>query len=438
MFEIKGRFNTAKVFATSVDDVTISQIMELCNQEWAKDCNIAIMPDTHAGAGCTIGTTMTIKDKVCPNLVGVDISCGMLTVELPDEIKEIDLKQLDDFINNNIPSGFNVNEVIMYNPTKENLYLEDLKCFDNLKNVEFLKKSVGSLGSGNHFVELDQDEDGKLYLVIHSGSRNLGKQVAEYYQELANQDCNRHKVIKLQKQKDLINILKRQGRHQEIQKALEKFNQKYQEEFKIKKELCYLEGEHLKDYLHDMGICQKYASLSRKIMAKNILNHLFEVAYPDKRYQRELNFEGQDITFKYKYPDFKIQFKMFETIHNYIDLEHMILRKGAISAQMDEIVLIPINMRDGAIIARGKGNPEYNYSGPHGAGRLMSRGEAKEKVSIEEFQDSMKGIYSTSVMESTIDESPMAYKPIEEIIENIQDTVEIVKIIKPIYNFKAH
>lgn len=438
MFEIKGRFNTAKVFATSVDDVTISQIMELCNQEWAKDCNIAIMPDTHAGAGCTIGTTMTIKDKVCPNLVGVDISCGMLTVELPDEIKEIDLKQLDDFINNNIPSGFNVNEVIMYNPTKENLYLEDLKCFDNLKNVEFLKKSVGSLGSGNHFVELDQDEDGKLYLVIHSGSRNLGKQVAEYYQELANQDCNRHKVIKLQKQKDLINILKRQGRHQEIQKALEKFNQEYQEEFKIKKELCYLEGEHLKDYLHDMGICQKYASLSRKTIAKNILNHLFEVAYPDKRYQRELNFEGQDITFKYKYPDFKIQFKMFETIHNYIDLEHMILRKGAISAQMDEIVLIPINMRDGAIIARGKGNPEYNYSGPHGAGRLMSRGEAKEKVSIEEFQDSMKGIYSTSVMESTIDESPMAYKPIEEIIENIQDTVKVVKIIKPIYNFKAH
>ena len=410
MFEIKGKFNTAKVFATSVDDVTISQIMELCNQEWAKDCNIAIMPDTHAGTGCTIGTTMTIKDKICPNLVGVDISCGMLTIELPERIKELDLKQLDDFINNNIPSGFNVNEEIMYNPTKENLYLEDLKCFDNLKNVEFLKKSVGSLGGGNHFVELDQDEDGKLYLVIHSGSRNLGKQVAEYYQELANQDCNRHKEIKHQKQMEVINNLKQQGKHREIQRALEKFNKEYKEEFKIKKELCYLEGDHLKDYLHDVGICQKYASLSRRIMAERILESI----------------------------DIKDGYKSFETIHNYIDLEYMILRKGAISAQMGEIVLIPINMRDGAIIAKGKGNPEYNYSGPHGAGRLMSRGEAKEKVSIEEFQDSMKGIYSTSVMESTIDESPMVYKPIEEIIENIQDTVEIVKIIKPIYNFKAH
>ena len=380
MIEIKGKHNSATVFADNIDEETIAQILNLCNQEWAKDSIVKIMPDTHAGKGCTIGTTMTIKNKVCPNLVGVDIGCGMLTIKLPDI--ELDLEKIDQFIHENIPSGFASNSKRMFDKFYENIELDQLKCFDNLENIDMLYRSIGSLGGGNHFIEIDQDKSDK-YLIIHSGSRNLGKQVAEYYQEIAIKNC---KEIK-------------------------------------NKDLAYLEGYSLNDYLHDMRICQRYASLNRQVIGRRILEHIL----------------GQTIKVvnsSFICEQYKIE--SFETIHNYIDLESMILRKGAISAKKDEIVLIPINMRDGAIIGKGKGNKEYNYSGPHGAGRLMSRKEAKINISMEEYKKTMQNIYTTSVSTSTIDESPMVYKPIDQIIEHIQDSIEIVKIIKPIYNFKAH
>lgn len=435
MFEIKGKFNTAKVFADTVDDETIGQIMELCNQSWLYGSQIAIMPDCHAGKGCTIGTTMTILDKVCPNLVGVDIGCGMLTVQLPKEFKNLSLEKLDAFINTEIPSGFNINEKRQYDPKAEGLYLKDLICFAHLKNIDQLERSVGSLGGGNHFLEVDKDEEGNLYLVIHSGSRNLGKQVAEYYQELAFEECNRLKEKKNLEREKLINTLINLGRGKEIEAELKKFNENYKSELKIQKDLCYLEGQHLKDYLHDMFICQHYAQVNRRVMAQKILNYLISTE-GDKNYSR--------ISLKIANGAYSIngtgdeEYLLFETVHNYISPEDHILRKGAISAKKGELVLIPINMRDGAILGIGKGNTEFNVSGPHGAGRLMSRSAAKEQVSLEEFEASMQGIYSTSVGTSTLDESPMAYKPMDEIMKNIQESVEVVKAIKPIYNFKAH
>lgn len=421
MYTIKGKYNTASIFANNIDDATTGQILELCNQSWVKGSKIAIMPDCHAGKGCTIGTTMTIIDKVCPNLVGVDIGCGMLTVQLPKELREISLEKLDRFINAEIPSGFNINEKRLYDPNQEDLYLDSLKCYPALKNKEQLERSIGSLGSGNHFIEIDKDEDDNLYLVIHTGSRNLGKQVAEYYQEIAYKDCNHNKEDLKRKREALISSLINLGRGREIEAELKRFNAENQEELKIQKDLCYLEGQHLQDYLHDMTITQHFAKCNRKMIAKRILNYLFEENGQSlKDLEQFLNFES------------------FETVHNYINPEDQILRKGSISAKKEELVLIPINMRDGAILGIGKGNPETNFSGPHGAGRLMSRSAAKEQVSLEEFENSMKGIYSTSVGTSTLDESPMAYKSLDEILENIQESVKIVKIIKPIYNFKAH
>lgn len=421
MFTIKGKYNTAVIFANSIDDATTGQILELCNQSWVKESKIAIMPDCHAGKGCTIGTTMTIIDKVCPNLVGVDIGCGMLTVQLPKELGEISLEKLDQFINAEIPSGFNINEKRLYDPNKEDLHLESLKCYSALKNKEQLERSIGTLGGGNHFIEIDKDEDENLYLVIHTGSRNLGKQVAEFYQEMAYEDCNHSKEEMKRKREALISSLINLGRGKEIEAELKRFNADNQEELKIQKDLCYLEGQHLQDYLHDMTITQHFAKCNRKMIAKRILNYLFEE-------------NGQSLKDLEQF----LTFESFETVHNYIDPEDHILRKGSISAKEEELVLIPINMRDGAILGIGKGNPETNFSGPHGAGRLMSRSAAKEQVSLEEFENSMKGIYSTSVGTSTLDESPMAYKSLDEILENIQESIKIVKIIKPIYNFKAH
>lgn len=433
MFEVRGKYNTAKIFATTIDDETLSQIVEICNQEWVKDSNIAIMPDCHAGKGCTIGTTMTIHDRVCPNLVGVDIGCGMLTVQLPKELIDISLEELDEFINNKIPSGFNINDECIYNPIHEGLYLNKLRCYDSLKNKEYLENSIGSLGGGNHFCEIDKDDEGNLYLVIHTGSRNLGKQVAEIYQDIAYHDCLK-KVDDFEQTKiNMIQELKDCGREKEIAVELEKFKKEYIVP-KINKDLSYLEGKHMDDYLHDMNICQKFATVNRKIIAKRILEHLFKEKYKDMNgvvwvCDKECGYEDSNID---------IRFECFETIHNYINLEDNTLRKGAISAKKGEIVLIPINMRDGAIIGIGKGNPDYNYSGPHGAGRLMSRSFAKENVSLDEFTASMEGIYSSSVGTSTLDESPMAYKPLDEILENIKESIDVVKIIKPIYNFKAH
>jgi RNA-splicing ligase RtcB len=405
MVEIKGKYNTAKVYTDNLEPEVVSQIIELCNQEFCKHSSIAIMPDTHAGKGCVIGFTADLGDKVIPNIVGVDIGCGMLTVELGK--MEIDLPQLDEIIHKYVPSGMNVHEGRSVRFSK----LEELHCYRELKDTKRIEKSIGTLGGGNHFIELDIDDDKNLYLVIHSGSRNLGKQVAELYQNLAIDLCAGKEDYFVQREKLIIEY-KKEGRKQEIQPALKKLKEKYDKLLpSYPRDLCFLTGSYRDKYLHDMSICQEYAVLNRETMASNILEKLL----------------GKPLK----------SFKYFNTTHNYINFKDNIIRKGSISAYEGEKVLIPINMRDGSILAVGKGNPDWNYSAPHGAGRLMSRSKAKEVVSLEEYQKSMEGIYTTSVNQSTLDEAPMAYKPIEEIINNIHDTVEILKVIKPVYNFKA-
>ena len=355
------------------------------------------MPDVHAGAGCTIGTTMTITDKVCPNLVGVDIGCGMHVTNLGK--MELDLEKLDNFIRNKIPSGFN----IRMEPHKYIGFtrLNKLKCRDHV-DIDKARLSLGTLGGGNHFIEVDKDDDGNLYLVIHSGSRHLGLEVAGHYQRLAEEQvCGRDKESRLR----LIDTLKEQGRYSEIQSALTNLKARTTE---IPKELSYVSGQLFNEYVHDMKTVQQYALYNRITMTDEILNFI----------------DAHEID-------------EFVTIHNYIDPVDMILRKGAVSAHEGERLIIPINMRDGSLICIGKGNPDWNYSAPHGAGRLMSRSEARKTFSIEDFNDSMDGIYTTSVNHDTIDECPMAYKPMESIVNNISDTVEIINVIRPIYNFKA-
>jgi RNA-splicing ligase RtcB len=398
MIEIQGKNNRAKVFTEVMDDVSKEQIKTLCDQEFAKNSQIRIMPDVHAGAGCTIGTTMTIKDKVVPNLVGVDIGCGMTTYVL--EEKDIDLKKLDEFIYTAIPAGMNVRET----PHEyiNNIDLDELCCISQI-NKHRAVHSMGTLGGGNHFIEVDRDEDGHIYLVVHSGSRYLGKQVAEYYQEEAYKHLNNNSGSQLE---EAIVRLKQEGRQAEIQSTIKAL--KAQVLTPIPKSLAYLEGKLFNEYIHDMKIVQKYAVYNRKAMAESMIEAL-----------------GLHIA------------ETFTTIHNYIDTDAMILRKGSVSAKDGEKLLIPINMRDGSLICIGKGNPDWNYSAPHGAGRLYSRMQAKKNFNIEEFRQTMKGIYTTSLNEDTLDECPMAYKNMDDIINNIAPTAEIIKIIKPIYNFKA-
>lgn len=395
MLELKGKYNTAKVFTDNVDNETISQVIELLNQDYINDAKIRIMPDCHAGAGCVIGTTMTITDKVCPNLVGVDIGCGMLAVRILE--KDVDLLKLDDVINTYVPAGFNVND----EPLGNFSHLNDLVA---PADVSLAYRSIGSLGGGNHFIELDKDDDGNLWLVIHTGSRHLGLEVAKYYQELAYKQLKDSDVGG--KIKAVIADMKAKGKEKEIEKTIQALKM---QEPHIPKSLCYVSGQAFKDYIHDMEIVQKHAELNRKYIADTVIKKM-----------------GWHIC------------EEFQTIHNYIDTKNLILRKGSVSARDGEKLIIPINMRDGSLICVGKGNPDWNYSAPHGAGRILSRSEAKDAIGIDEFRESMKGIYSSSVMESTIDESPMVYKPMEEIMENIKDTVDIVKVIKPVYNFKAH
>lgn len=404
-----------KIFTDDVEQEAINQINELLDQEAFKDSKIRIMPDVHAGKGCVIGFTGNLGDKVIPNIVGVDIGCGMLCVELGNI--DLDLERLDKIIREYVPSGFEVHDERKY----KFLELQDLKCYRELKDTKRLERSIGTLGGGNHFIEIDIDEDNNKYLVIHTGSRNLGKQVAEYYQELANQLCNYNIGEYKEKQQELIKTYKEQGRKQEIQSALIKLREEYKiDHKKIPKDLAYLEGQYREDYLHDMKICQEFAILNRKTIANIILKNI--MYYQDG--EEPLN--CWDLKDDY-----------FETIHNYISFEDNIVRKGAISAKKDEMVLIPMNMRDGCIIGVGKGNDDWNQSAPHGAGRIMSRMKAKETFNLDEYKESMKDIYTTSVNENTIDEAPFVYKPMQEIIDNISDTVDIIKIIKPIYNFKA-
>lgn len=396
-----------KIFTENIEPEALNQIYTLVKQPSFADCKVRIMPDVHAGAGCVIGFTADLCDKVIPNIVGVDIGCGMLTVELGNI--EIDLAQIDSIIREYVPSGRNVHEG--RNVRFEEL--QQLRCFRELKDTKRLERSIGTLGGGNHFIEIDTDYEGVKYLIIHSGSRNLGKQVAEYYQKLAVEIMSGKDELYAMQEK-LIAEYKAQGRKAEIQKAIAELHRKFHHNpLGIPKELCYLTGKYREDYLHDMKICQHFAAINRYEIANAIVGNLF----------------GADIAY-WSLP-------MFETIHNYIEFGSNMVRKGAISAKAGEKLLIPINMRDGCIIGVGKGNEDWNCSAPHGAGRIMSRSKAKEVVSLEEFEDSMKGIFTTSVGQSTIDESPMVYKPMDEIIQNIADTVEILKIVKPIYNFKA-
>lgn len=399
MFEIVGKINTAICYASVVEDEAIEQIRRMCDHEFTKDCKIRIMPDVHYGKGCTIGTTMTITDKVVPNIVGVDIGCGMYTVDIGKN--PIDFEKFDEAAHY-IPSGRNV-----WESTQEKFDLEELRCYRSLKNAKWLKRSLGTLGGGNHFIEIDRSADGTNYLVIHSGSRNLGKQVAEYYQNLAV-ELNKGKDEYFKKKNEIIKTYKEQGRKSEIQEALKSISWK-KNELTIPEDLCFLYDEYFDDYIHDIEICQRFARRNREIMAEILL-------------ARTGILGGE----------------AFHTIHNYIDTNEMILRKGAIAARSGEKVLIPINMRDGSVIAIGKGNPEWNNSAPHGAGRIMSRSTAKANIDLEEYRKSMEGIYTTSVNEETLDEAPMAYKSLSDIIDVIKESVDIIEVMKPIYNFKAN
>lgn len=421
-----------KIFTDDIEQEAINQINELLDQEAFKDSKIRIMPDVHAGKGCVIGFTGNLGDKVIPNIVGVDIGCGMLCVELGNI--DLDLERLDKIIREYVPSGFEVHDERKY----KFLELQDLKCYRELKDTKRLERSIGTLGGGNHFIEIDIDEDNNKYLVIHTGSRNLGKQVAEYYQELANQLCNYNIGEYKEKQQELIKKYKEQGRKQEIQSALMELKEKYKTDHKkIPKDLAYLEGQYREDYLHDMKICQEFAKDNRLCIAKQILCNYFQLPYYEGYKSVRLRKKAMSTCDWYTQDMIERDFWYFETIHNYISFEDNIVRKGAISAKKGEMVLIPMNMRDGCIIGVGKGNDDWNQSAPHGAGRIMSRMKAKETFNLDEYKESMKDIYTSSVNEDTIDEAPFVYKPMQEIIDNIGDTVDIIKIIKPIYNFKA-
>lgn len=405
MIEINGAYSTAKIFTDNAEETALSQIQQLCSQPFVKDCKIRIMPDVHSGVGCVIGFTANLGEMVIPNIVGVDIGCGMLTVELGNI--DIDFEKLDNTVIEYVPSGKNTHEgrVVRFPQ------LQDLHCYRNLKDTKRLERSIGTLGGGNHFIEVDVDDENCKYLVIHTGSRNLGTQVALLYQNMAYDIlCGKDKLFETQKK--LIEDYKAQGRRSEIQNAIKELKKSFKAKTTdVPKELCYLTGEYRQQYLDDMRICQQFAALNRETIANIILEKMFGKSLSD--------------------------FEHFQTIHNYIDLESNIVRKGAVSAKSGEKLLIPINMRDGSLICVGKGNEEWNCSAPHGAGRLMSRTTAFESLSLTEFQKQMQGIYSTSVTEKTLDESPMAYKNKDEIVSNISPTAEIVKTIKPVYNFKA-
>lgn len=401
---VEGRYNSAKVFTNVLDENCIDQIKGLLDLEAFREAQVRIMPDCHAGSSCVIGFTADLGDKIIPNIVGVDIGCGMLTVELGKI--DIDLPRLDQVIHDKVPCGRNVNEGRLMRFTE----LQDMRCYRELNDTKAIKRAIGSLGGGNHFIEIDEDEDGCKYLVIHTGSRQLGKQVAEHYQKIARglhtgwgPLWDKEEVIKRE--------YKASGRRSEIQDALKELHRSFHQTAPdMPLEYTFLSGKYTDDYLHDMRICQKYADENRKMIARLIIE----------------NYGLEPLS-------------EFTTVHNYIDHDSNIIRKGAVSAKEGEVLLIPINMRDGSLLCRGKGNPDWNYSAPHGAGRLFSRGTAFHEFTLEEYERTMReaGIYSTTVDGSTLDECPMAYKGMKDIVDNIAPTAEIIKILKPIYNFKA-
>ena len=399
MNKIQGKFNEAIVYSSTIESSAEDQLRKICDMEVYRNAKIRIMPDVHAGAGCTIGTTMTISDAITPNMVGVDIGCGMETVMIRE--KAIDFEMLDQIIRNNIPCGMNIRNDI--HPDAELTDVFSLRCISDASHLEKELRAIGSLGGGNHFIEVDKDEEGNLYIVIHSGSRHLGKEVAEIYQDKAYRQT---KGISEEEIRKVIDDLKSQGRQKEIADTIAKI--KNEANSNLPKDLCYVKGELFDDYIHDMKIMQEFADINRKTMMKIIIEEM-----------------GLTVV------------DQFTTIHNYIDTDNMILRKGSVSAQKAERLLIPINMRDGSLICVGKGNEEWNCSAPHGAGRIMSRREAFRSLSVEEFAKEMEGIYTTTANVRTLDESPMAYKDLSEIVENISPTADIIRSIRPVYNFKA-
>lgn len=398
MIEVNGKYNQAKIFTDVVDQASIAQVIELCNQVFTAGSRIRLMPDIHAGAGCTIGTTMTITDKIVPNLVGVDIGCGMETVRLRED--HLELQKLDKLIYEKIPSGFDIR-------ARAHRYLEQIElgelCCAHHVDLSRAEKSIGTLGGGNHFIEVDRDDEGRLYVVVHSGSRHLGVEVAKYYQEEGYKILNRTDDGSIQR---LVAEMKAAGREKDIQKELKKL--KNLKQTAVPQQLAYVEGPLFEQYIHDMKLVQHFAALNRQAMVDEIVKGM------------KLHVEEQ-----------------FTTIHNYIDTDAMILRKGAVSAKAGERLLIPINMRDGSLLCVGRGNEDWNFSAPHGAGRLMSRAQAKQSFTVSEFKKQMEQVYTTSVSRATLDECPMAYKGMQDILDNIGPTAQVEKIIKPIYNFKA-
>ena len=403
MDTIKGNYAEAVVYATGIDDYAKAQIRMICDNDFSLGSKIRIMPDCHPGKVGPIGLTMTVGSKVVPQLMGIDIGCGMLVAKI--KARNIEFQKLDKVIRENVPSGFAIRKAAHSKASLETI--SGLRCFRAV-NADKALRSLGTLGGGNHFIEVDKASDGTLYLVIHSGSRNLGKQVAELYQHLAV-ELHKGREEYYVKREEIIRTYKEEGRRKEIEGALKELNRKYERtDLKISEALCWLYGSFLEDYLHEVKICQEYATMNRELMADIIL-------------------QKTGLT----------KVSAFHTVHNYIDTDEMILRKGAIAAHKGEKVLIPINMRDGSILATGRGNPDWNYSAPHGAGRVMSRSKAKATILLEDFEKAMEGIYTTSVNEATIDESPMAYKSLEDIIDVVSESVDIIEVIKPIFNFKA-
>ncbi len=398
METIEGTMATAISFAKTIDPKAREQIRRMCSYDVTAGSRVRIMPDVHAGKGCTIGTTMTIVDKAVPNVVGVDIGCGMYTVDLGGQA--IDFEAFDEAAHF-VPSGMHV-----WDEKQVAFDLERLYCFEKLKRLDWIACSVGTLGGGNHFIEIDESQTGRRYLVIHTGSRNLGKQVAEIYQRMAV-ELNAHGETLEERIAHTIEEYKASGRQNELQQAIRDLKKEQRKET-IPEDLCYVSGKYLDRYLHDVALCQEFAKQNREQIAKVLLARTGLSA-------------GE----------------AFHTIHNYIDVEERILRKGAIAAHKGEKVLIPLNMRDGSILAVGKGNPDWNFSAPHGAGRLMSRTQAIHELSLEEYEKEMAGVYTTSVGASTLDEAPMAYKSAEDILEVIGETVDVIEQLKPVYNFKA-
>ena len=396
--EIRGKYATAVCYARVIEPEAIAQIQRMCDAPFTEGCRVRVMPDVHAGKGCTVGTTMTVRDRAVPNVVGVDVGCGMYTVRLRE--KDVDFARLDAAAHF-IPSGMNV-----WEEPQERFDLSSLRCLEALRHPKRLECSLGTLGGGNHFIEVDRAADGTLYLVIHSGSRNLGKQVAEYYQETA---VRQHRGIDdtPRRRRELIARYRAEGRETEIEGALRALSAAKRVP-EVPDDLCDVSGEAFRDYLADVAVCQRFARRSRELMAEILLA------------RSGLTAESA-----------------FHTVHNYIDTDEMILRKGAIAAHAGELVLIPVNMRDGSILAVGRGNPEWNFSAPHGAGRVMSRAEARRTLDMEAYRQAMEGVYTTSVAPETLDEAPMAYKSLADIADVVGGTIDILEVIRPVYNFKA-